>query len=190
MKKDSLILKNLFNKSYNLYVSERYKESLNLLNSKAPLWFDHHSKFKFIILIGMNFYKTGQFDRAERSFYEALSLFPENIKVMDLLGKMYFMQKRYIDAERIYMKAKREDYFNFEFSIKAAQAALLSKSHKRMFRRLKEGYLPEFITHEEEKKLKKFLLDYMKNNAGPDTYEQVKKFRSWCHKRRESILPF
>jgi tetratricopeptide (TPR) repeat protein len=187
MEKDLVLLKTLFNKSYNLYLDSKYEDSLKLLNHTSEIWMEYSQKSKFLTLVGMNYFKSQKFSQAERALLESLAHYPDNIKVLDLLGKIYFAQGRFVESEKAFLEAKKNDFYNFYFSIKTAKSAWKSGNFKRMFRRLKEGYMPQLISKKEEKKLKEFLLEVMHNTDNPDAYEFIKKFRKWCYEKKQKI---
>jgi tetratricopeptide (TPR) repeat protein len=187
LKKDLVLLKTLFDKAYKLYVDKKYIDSLNLLNHTSEMWIDYPQKNRFLTLIGINNYKLKNYYLAERALLESLALYPDNIRVLDILGKIYYVQERYIESERVYLKAKKNDFYNFYFSIKTARSAWKSGNYNRMFRRLKEGYMPQFIGKKEVKKLKEFLLEFLRTSDSPHTYLLIKKFRKWCYEKDKKV---
>ena len=185
MDKDISLLKTLFDKASNLYLNNKYVESLNLISNTSEMWIDYSQKYKFLSLIGMNYYKLENYTRAERPFLESLAIKPDNIKVLDLLGNIYFIQGRYIESEKVFLLAMRNDFCNYNFSIKTAKSAWKSGNLLRMVKRLKEGYIPEFIGKKEEKNLKLFLLDFLQNSNIPEAYNLIKNFRKWCYEQKK-----
>jgi len=184
MEKDLVLLKTLYNKSYSLYIEKKYEESLNLLNHTSEIWIEYSQRSRFLTLVGMNYFKLEKLEQAERALLESIAIYPDNIKVLDLLGKIYYLQGRFIESEKAFLEAKKNDFYNFYFSIKTAKSAWKSGNFNRMFRRLKEGYIPQLISKKEEKKLKEFLLEVLHNGENPEAYEHIKKFRKWCYEKK------
>ncbi len=187
LQNDIFLLKTLYNKAYAFYKEGNFRESLNLVNNTSELWIDYPQKFNFLFLIGYNNYKLGNYNSAERALLEALALYPDNIRALIILGKIFYLQERYREAEKIYLHAARYDIYNFNLSLKTAQSAWKSGSPKRMIKRLKEGFLPEFINKKEERQLKLFLLDFLHNSNVPGAYNIIKKFRSWCYNQKNRL---
>jgi hypothetical protein len=104
-----------------------------------------------------------------------------------MLGEICFLTGDYKESDRMYSRAKKCDYFNFDLTLKSALSAWKSGNHQRMYKRLKEGYIPEIISRDEELNLKKFLLDFLSNSNYPKAYSLVKKFRKWCSFRKKHI---
>ncbi len=190
MQNDILLLKKLYNKALQLYKEGNFRESLNLLINTSELWIDYPHKFNFLFLIGYNNYKLGNYGPAERALLEALYIYPDNIKALIILGKILFLQERYREAEKFFLNAARYDVYNFNLLIKTAYSAWKSGNIKRMIRRLKEGYFPEFMNKKEEKQLKKFLLDFLHNSKIPQAYYIIKKFRIWCYNQKRKVTNF
>jgi tetratricopeptide (TPR) repeat protein len=186
--KEVILIKILYKKAYNLYLDECFEDSLKLLIQTSEIWFDHHLKIKFLYLQGMNFFKLKNFERALRIFYELAILIPRNPKIFFMLGEISYSLGNYKESERMYSKAKKCDYFNFDLTLKTALSAWKSDDYLKMYKRLKEGYIPEIISKEEELKLKKFLLDFLANSNYSKTYSLVKKFRKWCNFRKKQTL--
>lgn len=187
MENDKLFLKTLFKKAYDLYLEETYEDSQKLLSQTQDLWFDEKDKCKFLTLFGMNSLKLKNFERAKRSFFEVLAIFPHNPKIYDMLGEVYYSEGKYVESEKMYVRAKEEDFFNFDLTLKSARSAWKSGNYIRMFKRLKDGYIVDVISKEEEKELKKFLLEFLKTSNYPETYSLVKNFRDWQFvKKKES----
>lgn len=182
--KDLMLLKKLYSKSFNLYKEGKYKESLSLILNTSELWIDYIQKSRFLFLLGINYFKLEENDRAERALLESLAIIPDDIRVLDLLGKIYFLQERFVESEKIFLRAKKNDFYNFHFSIKTAKSAWMSGNFKRMFKRLKEGYIPQLIGEKEEKKLKELLLDFLRNSNIDHAFFLIKQFRKWCYEKR------
>ena len=185
MEKEIVLLKTLFIRAYNLFLDGHYEDSLKLLSHTSEIWVDYFQKSKFLTLMGMNYFKLNELNKAERALLEALAVSPESVKVLDLLGQIYYYQKRYIESEKAFLTAKRRDFYNFYFSIKTAKSAWKSGSYLRMFKRLKEGYVPDLIDMKEERKLKDFLLNFLRDSKTPDAYVLTKRFRAWCYERKK-----
>ncbi len=187
MEKDLLLIKTLFKKSLNLYQDKRFQDSINLLSNTSDLWINYIEKWRFLTLLGVNYFKLSNFNRAERIFLESLTIVPDNLKALDLLGRIYFIQGRYIESERIFYTAKKYDFYNFYLNIRMALSAWKSGNLQRMFKRLKDGYIPHIIGKKEEKKLKEFLLDFLKNSNNSEAYVLIKNFRKWCYEVKQKV---
>lgn len=190
MERDLLLLKTLFIKAYNLFLEKNYADSIKLLTHTTELWIDYYQKNRFLTLLGMNYFRLGKFEKAERVLLESLAIFPDNIKVLDLLGQIYFYQQRYIESEKAFLSAKRNDEYNFNFALKTAKSAWKAGNYARMFKRLKESYIPDIISAKEQSKLKEFLLDFLRTSEAPNAYILTKNFRKWCFNKRKNVKKF
>lgn len=188
MDKEVILIKILYKKAHDLYIDESYEDSLKLLIQTSEIWFDHQLKHKFLYLQGMNFFKMKNFERAMRIFYELLTLIPRNPKIFFMIGEICYLTGNYKESEKMYSRAKKCDYFNFELTLKTAMSAWKSENYMRMYRRLKEGYIPEIISKDEELKLKQFLLEFLSTSDYAKAYQLVKKFRKWCSFRKKQTL--
>ena len=114
-------LKFIFNKSFEFYKENKILEAKEILLETRNIWFNKKNRYKFMTLLSLVHIKNNDLILAERLLIEALSLSPGNIKILNLLGDIYLKEKRYKEAEKIYKKAKKEDNYNFEITLKLAE---------------------------------------------------------------------
>lgn len=189
MEKFQILLKSLYSKAKDLYIKENYKDSLLLLKNTTDMWQDNSYKARCLMLIGMNYIKTKEFDLAERALLESVAESLNNPKVLDILGGMYYSLGKYEDADSVYRTALREDGYNVDFVVKSARILWKLGDISRMFKRLKLGYALDSLDISEERKLDKFLLDFIRNSDLPQSYYYLKKIRSWYsnYKKRDDF---
>jgi len=182
-----IFLKTLFTNAKRLFNNQNFTESLTLLQNTSELWIDSPKKVAFLMLTGLNFLKLKKYERAERAFLEALAGSPENINALDLLGQSYYYMGKYEKSEKFFLTARNIDFFNFEYTLKSAKAAMKSGHYRRMFKRLKEGYIPEIITFVDERRLRKILSEFLKLESIDDSFILVKKFRAFCYDKKKRL---
>ena len=185
--REVILIKILYKKAYNLYADENFEDSLKLLTQTSEIWFDHELKTKFLYLQGMNFFKMGEFDRSIRIFYELKNLVPKNPKIFFMLGEILYHTGNFKESERMYTRAKKCDYFNFELTLKSALSAWKSDNFIRMYNILKEGYIPEIISKEDEDRLRIFLLDFLSNSNYDYAYPVFFRIIEFCNIQRDHI---
>lgn len=185
MSNEIFYLKKLFSRARKLHKEGNYSDSLSFLQNSAELWMESSKRVAFMMLIGLNFLKQKEFERAERVLLEAQAISPSNVNVLNLLGQACFYMERYERAEKIFLNARNIDFFNFDFTLKAAKAAMKAESYNRMFKRLKEGYIPDVITEQDGLRLKRILLQFLELNDVKNRYKMVKSFRSFCYDKNQ-----
>jgi len=190
MEEEKILLKIVYKKAYYCYLEASYDESIKILNNSLDIWFETRDKYKFMTLIGLNYLKLKNYDRAERAFYEVLGEFPYNPKILDLIGTLYYESSKFVESEKMYLKARDEDFFNFGLTLKSAYSAWKSGNIIRAFKRLKAGYIPSVINAQEEKELKKFLLDFLRQSKSPQAFDLVKNFREWQLNKKKASNPY
>jgi tetratricopeptide (TPR) repeat protein len=112
-----------------------------------------------------------------------------NPKILDILGGLYYSLEKYEDADAVYRAALREDGYNVDFIVKSARILWKLGDVRRAFKRLKLGYSLDSLDISEERKLDKFLLDFIRNSDLPQSYYYLKKIRSWYsnYKKRNDL---
>jgi tetratricopeptide (TPR) repeat protein len=185
MEKDILILKTIFDQANRLYKDGKYQESINLLTNTSEIWIDYQQKYAFLTILGKNFYKLDRWSESERILLETLAIYRDNITALNLLGNLYFAQNRFHESEKYYLAASRIDIYNYFLSIKAAKSAWKSGNFRRMFRRLKEGFYKKPLSKREDYLLKKLLLEFLSQSNIPESYQLVKKFRTWYYELKQ-----
>ncbi|MCG8572912.1 MAG: hypothetical protein MJB14_22495 [Spirochaetes bacterium] len=184
MDNELTILKKIFKKAYQLYKANLYFESFELIRNTSEIWLEFPQKVRFLNLLGLNFIQLNNLEEAERVLMEAFAIAPEDHRILDTLGELFLKTEDFKKAEKAFLVARKLDFFNFKYTIKSAKAALLSGNYRRMFRRLKEGYIPEIIDSKQEEVLKKLLSDILHNEKIVHRYKMVKNFRSFCYDRK------
>lgn len=176
-------LKKLFNGARKLHKEGRFGESISFLQNSADLWMDSSKRSSFLMLLGLNFLKQKEYERAERVLLEAQAISSSNLNVLNLLGQACFHMERYERAEKVFLSARNIDFFNFDYTLKAAKAAMKAGCYGRMFKRLKEGYIPDVLTEQDHLRLRRILLQFLANKEAKNSYRLVKSFRSFCYEK-------
>ncbi|HOJ64795.1 MAG TPA: hypothetical protein PLE45_10285 [Spirochaetota bacterium] len=179
MEKIRDFLKKSFYNAFSFYKEERLDEAKEIILETKDLWFNHRDRYKFMTLLSLIYIKLNELNIAERILLEALSLVPGNLRILDLLGNIYLKKNRYKEAEKIYKKAKKEDSYNFDITLKLAYISMCLNDYDKMINILKEGYRFDFIGENEEKKLKSFLVDFLKRINYENSFYIIKDFRKW-----------